>query len=829
MGMVASSGWNAGGTWVAPDWAQKELYSSAREVRGPAAFAGPLPFPKVPDACPKNPDGSPQFFKEVAVLAVPKSAQKTIPGVSRVINLTKRFRNNALAWEVPEGEWVILRFICSNNGQRLIVPSPNSAGLHIDFLERSATERHLRHILERLEITPRNAAASGLAWLEFDSMELSNGITWTDRFPDHFRKWCGYDPTPYLPILAGWKIEGATEAFLYDHHKAVSEQLIYSHYRGGREFLRPYGIEMVAEAGGPGPPIHNSCSVDALKALGNVSVPRGEFWNRHRNMFLIKEISSAAHIYGQKYVSAESFTTWRRWMDGPFVFKQLADRALCEGLNQFVFHTFAHSPPEAGLPGRAYHAGMDLNPRATWWEKSRPFNDYLSRCAFVLQQGHFVADVCAYYGDQAPNFWPPFHDVPVKPAWPGLDEGYDYDVVNTDVILNRMAVKNGRITLPDGMSYRLLVLPAQDHIPAEVLARIAALVKAGATVLGTKPCRDPRLFDQERRTARVLRLANELWGPETAATVRGRTVGRGKVFAGISPTEALAALGVPPDFRAETTPAGPQADFIHRRTDDADFYFVRNAGTNSGSVRCHFRVQNRRPELWDPATGETGTGVHYTPGDTTTALDLSFAAGGSALVVFSDAQETLSCPVTPDQEQPIPGPWSVRFAEGWGAPAQIQFESLQSWTESSDEGIRYFSGTAVYERAVEIPRAQLAPGRKVLVDLGDLREVGEVFLNGESQGIVWKPPFQVDITRAARAGSNDLRIEVVNLWINRLQGDRVTKGKRHARTNQAPMTRNMGGEEIWCEQTSGLLGPVKLLFAPADILARRSNHCCLEP
>ena len=818
IGLIASSGWNAGGTWVTPDWAQKQLYSSIQDVKGPGVFEGPLPFPKVPKECPMKADGLPQFFREVAVLAVPKNDSKTVPSLSAVVNLSVQFKDGRLSWSVPAGEWVIVRFVCSNNGQRLIVPSPNSNGLHIDFMEPSATERHFQYILDRLGITPTNAAEVGLNWLELDSMELGEGIPWTDRFPEYFQKWCGYDLTPYLPILAGWKIEGVTESFLYDQRKAVSEQLIFSHYTSGREFLKRHGMHLVAESGGPGAPIWESCALDGLKALGNVSIPRGEFWNRHRNMFLVKEIASASHIYGMRFVSAESFTTWRRWKDGPFELKLLADRALCEGLNQFVFHTFTLSPVEAGLPGRAYHAGSDLNPRATWWANSRPFIDYLARCSYALQQGRFVADVCAYYGDQSPNFWPAFHDVPRKPLYPGLDPGYDYDVVNSDVILNRMSVKDGRVTLPDGMSYGLLVLPAQDHMPVEVLEKLATLIKAGAIVLGPKPTRDPRLADQPRRTDRVRQLAGELWGTDAAETSKGRPVGLGRIFSQLTPTQGLAALGVAPDFTCIRKPAGTEPDFIHRQTREAEVYFLRNAGTNGGLFSCRFRVHGREPELWDPVTGRSGLRVSHTQEAEGIQLDVPLAQGGSVFVVFRDSSLTdpAASAVQPDSEDTISGPWTVRFPEGWGAPMENQFESLKSWTDFAEEGIKYFSGAAAYEKTIEVPAGKLESGRRVYLDLGALRDLGEVILNGKSLGVLWKPPFRVDLTPAAKPGKNELVIKITNLWINRLSGDMVTKGKRYTRTNQQPWTWTYGGDEPWREQTSGLLGPVKLIFASGD-------------
>ena len=553
--------------------------------------------------------------------------------------------------------------------------------------------------------------------------------------------------------------------------------------------------------------------VDAIKALGNVSVPRGEFWNRHRNIFLVKEVSSAAHVYGMNYASAESFTTWRRWKDGPFDLKRLADRALCEGLNQFAFHTFAHSPEKEGLPGLAYHAGSDVNPRATWWASAGPFMDYLARCCYVLQQGHFVADVCGYYGDQSPNFWPALHDVPEKPRYPGLDAGYDYDIANSDVILHRMGVRDGRVTLQDGMSYRLLALPNQDTMPVEVLEKIALLVKAGAVVLGPKPTGDPRLSDQVRRTARVRAMAEELWGHDPVAVSKGRSVGQGKVFGGVSATQVLASLGVGPDFVCQHKTAGLEVDFIHRRTKEADLYFLRNTGTNGGLAHCRFRVCGRKPELWDPATGRTGLFVESVEEPDGVSLEVPLARGGSVFVVccsFPRIRPSCSM-VHRDAEECIGGPWTVHFAAGWGTPERMQFETLKSWTDFAQEGIKYFSGTAAYHKTLDISEEKLKQGRRVYLDLGGVREVGEVFLNGRSLGIVWKPPFRVDLTDGARVGKNELVVKITNLWINRLSGDLTTKGKHFTRTNQHAWA-DIGGDEAWHEQSSGLLGPVKLIY-----------------
>ena len=434
LGLITSSGWNAGGSWVTPERASKNLFFAGQVITGPAQIKQKLTFPQVPRHCPKGADGLPQWYQDVAVLAWPDAKDKVIPDLSKVINLTDQLVDGELTWTAPAGSWQVVRYVCSNNGQHLIAASPNSKGLFIDFLDPEQTRFHFEYIIYKLGLKKGGDPDSPLKYLEVDSMELHPGIQWTPKFPDWFKKYHGYDPIPWLPALTKWTIEdeAASGRFQYDYKKTVSDLLIFSHYTTGSEVCREYGLELAGEAGGPGPPIWNTCPVDALKALGNVDIPRGEFWIQHRDMFLIKEIASASHIYGKPYVDAESWTTWRRWRDSPFIRKQIVDRAFCEGLNRITYHGYSHSPEEAGYPGRTYHAGVDMNPRVVWWSKARPFMDYLARCCYMLQQGLFVADVAYFYGDQAPNFWPLFHKVPEKPLLPGLGTGYDYDVVNSD-------------------------------------------------------------------------------------------------------------------------------------------------------------------------------------------------------------------------------------------------------------------------------------------------------------------------------------------------------------------------------------------------------------
>ena len=252
----------------------------------------------------------------------------------------------------------------------------------------------------------------------------------------------------------------------------------------------------------------------------------------------------------------------------PADLKQTADIALCEGINRFVLHTSTSSRPEDGNPGYEYSAGTHFNRNVTWWNQSGAWLAYLARCQHLLQQGLFAADVCYYSGDNAPNFVEPKH------VDPSLGPGYDYDVCNADVLLTRMSVKDGRIVLPDGMSYRLLVLPDRKTMPAEVLKRVRELVEAGATVVGPRPQRDPGLMDFPRCDDEVRRIAAELWGEVDGTNITQRRVGRGRIVWGRKLREVLLADGVKPDF--EHSGKNAFVDFIHRTAGEAEIYFVAN-------------------------------------------------------------------------------------------------------------------------------------------------------------------------------------------------------------------------------------------------------------
>lgn len=762
--------------------------------------------------------------------------------------------------EVPPGRFLVRRYVCANTGQKLVLPSPNSAGLAIDHFNPAATEWHFRHILEPLKAELGPLGETALKQMYVCSYEL-RGATWTPGFLDEFRRRRGYDMKRLLPALDGCLIgdEHRARRFLHDFRKTLGELLVDAFYRRASELSRTEGLLLCAEAGGPGLPLHQ-VPVDALQAQGAVDIPRGEFWKEH-NIWVVKETAAAAHIHGKPLVDMEAFTSWRHWQDGPAELKPLADRAFCEGANHFTFHTAAHRPPEVGLPGWVYTAGTHFSPHIAWWPLAESFVDYLSRSCFLLQQGHFVADVCYYYGDQG------FNTVPPKHMDPSLGFGFDYDVVNAEVLLTRARMQGGRLTFGNGTSYAVLVLPDKREIQPAVLAKISDLVEQGLTVVGPRPVRGNSLSGYPSCDEEVRSLADRLWGKTIGNDACEHRHGAGRVVQGKPLRQVLAEQGVSPDVSLDN---GGEADvdFIHRSLPDAEVYFVWNRQPRRQQVVMTFRDSPGVPELWDSCRATIVPCLAYRRSERGTTIPLNLPPQGSIFVVFSanvarakedpivsvsqDGRELLfrravdqeacriairpdsngapqleadqageylvrfaggrevSVVVEPTVETALSGPWTVRFSPGWGAPEEVVLDDLISWTEHPDPGVRHFSGVAIYEKEFSLPEEGRGD-RPIILSLGDVRCVGEVRLNDHLLTTLWTPPFEVDLSPAARPGRNQLTIRVANTWSNRLVGDALGVGDR--KFTETNMPYSVSWRVAWNDTPllpSGLIGPASL-------------------
>jgi hypothetical protein len=666
-------------------------------------------------------------------------------------------------------------------------------------------------------------AGKTLKYVHDDSYEVAgpNGQqpTWTPDFRAEFRKRRGYDPLSYLPVLARRIVDGrqVSNRFLWDYRRTIGDLYAESHYRRMRALAQKHGIGTHPESGGP-----FWLHIDALECEGINDVPMGEFWKRvpepngpvpMANWYpicdTVRQAASAAHVYGKPICQAEAFTSMGpNWEEDFFDLKDIGDRAFCAGLTRNMLCFYVHQGRLDVKPGYQWEAaGTHFDRNVTWWDQIHAWLKYLARCQFLLAQGHFAAELCYFYGEDVPNF------VPAKTHMrPPLPAGYDCDTINAEVLLGRLSVQDGRLTLPDGMSYRLLVLPQHRTVSPHVLGKIKALVEAGATAVGPRPERAPGLTDHPNCDAEVKRLADELWGEMGSGQAMERMerkVGRGRVIAGKTLREILAADGVPPDFEHRATAPDAQLDFIHRTSPAAEIYFVSNQLNRPEKAECLFRVAGRQPEIWDPITGEHWEAGDFRQEKGRTMVPLEFGPRQSWFVLFrkpaAEPKPKRSNFPTFAVAGELAGPWTVRFDPKWGGPESIVFDKLDDWTKRPEPGIKFYSGKATYLNTFDLPESARPPGQRLYLDLGSLKNVAQVRVNGQDAGVVWTAPWRIEITRLAQPTGNRLEIDVVNLWPNRLIGDAaLPPGKRLTTTNVVKFKKDSP------LMASGLFGPVTI-------------------
>jgi len=730
-----------------------------------------------------------------------------------------------LRWDAPAGDWVVVRLGYASNF-KMTRPSPQTAvGLECDRLNTRGIDTHFEHQLKPILDATKNTAGRTLQYIHVDSWE-AGFQNWTTGFGEEFKKRRGYDIQPWLPVLAGYCVKNAdqTDRFRWDLNQTISELTLANYIERLRERIAPYGIKLSCE------PYGKLC-VNDLDYASRGDFPIAEFWTErdYKDPFptfsdywynSMKGIASVANTYGKPRVGAESFTGCRGWVDHPYLLKGMGDEAFCNGISHYVFHLSAHQAYDTMKPGLTHRKwGQHINRHQTWWEFSKPYFDYVARCQLLLQQGRRVVDVACLYQEGAPLN---FNDVTFS-----LPSGYDYDFCNSEII-QRMTVENGLICLPSGVSYRYLVLPASGRLTLPVARKVAELRRAGGCVylqkaiFGTPGLEGYPESDQEVKT-----LA-KAW----PLLPKG---GWGELFA----SDKLA-----PDFQGEAL------QWIHRRVEGSDIYFVANTKPESLQRVCSFRCRGKIIELWDPETGNMYAVQTAAISADRTSIMLQFEPAQSWFVVFRDKPSdgrSLQNPFTSLKAfQMLQGPWKLSFDPNWGPKETITLDSLSSWSEHTNTLVKYYSGAATYRTSFGGPRSVVAAGRDgcdrahpsspIYLDLGQVEVMARVKVNGKDCGIVWKPPYRVEISNALRNGQNELDIEVVNTWVNRMIGDEqlpldskwkdwetllswpdwFTQGKpssagrytfttvRHYKNN-SPL------------QPSGLLGPVRLMKQDLDL------------
>ncbi len=984
--MTNDAGWcGSGGPWITPELSMQRLVWTSTGVNGGRKVDVMLSQPAQTDG----------YYQDVAVIAFPTptaathgqlysipdlagvtevvtqddiAAQATWPRLAageivkfnQVVDLTTH--TNAygrLLWNAPAGNWTILRFGHTSTGVDNHPAPAGGLGLETDKLSKRATTFHFDNLMAKLIAKAGPLAGGTLVCTHIDSWETGSQ-NWTRTFPDDFKTRRGYDLHRWLPVMTGQVVASLEESerFLWDLRKTISELLVENYSVCMRNLAEKNGLRLSIEG-------YSGVPVDEMHYGGTAVEPMSELWSwgRFGAAYSVTEMTSAGHVYGRRIIGQETFTadSNERWQGHPAVVKDIGDWAFCQGVNRFVVHRYAMQPFLNIAPGVSMGPwGLHYERTQTWWKQSLSWHQYVARCQHLLRQGHWVADVLYVQPEGAPSGCP---------TMPGAgDQSYVHtykcDGCPAEAVISRLRVQNGNLVLPDGMAYRIMVLPDSPCMTVDLLTKIKALADAGATMIGaTRPMKSPGLSGYPACDQKVSSLADKIWSS-------------GRIITHKTPQQVLHEKNIPPDFTSDS-----QLHFAHRRTDDADIYFVTNLAENAVDANCAFRITGRTPELWNPQTGAIepaaiwtqdadrkvthvslrlewkestfvvfsrparnkggitritrndtplfgyptrASAIHilhatYGPADdpartrVVTAIVASlFHEGHTSFPVvqiaqiggdpafnvvktllidvlidgkkrqlrFLDGQTAnlltsvaapLSVDITPVSGKHLsatvfaPGhygffstggavrharvaslpkplelsaPWTVRFPPDRGAPAQVVLPKLISLSEHPVAGVKYFSGTAEYSTEFRLPPRMLSGHRRHFLDLGRVAVMAEVSLNGHRLDLLWKPPWQMDITGLLMPDRNTLSVKVTNLWINRMIGDEflpedsdrnpdgtlrqwpdwVLEGKKSP-TGRISFTT----WRLWHKNDqlveSGLLGPVTIRTAQIVVLA----------
>jgi hypothetical protein len=717
----------------------------------------------------------------------------------KVVDLTSKLEvDGTLEWEAPPGKWLIMRFGVSPTGALNAVSPPHATGWEVDKMNRQHLENHFNAYIGQLLGRMPSEDRSALRHVVLDSYEQGSQ-NWTDGLTDYFEEKYGYDPSPWLPVLSGRIVSSADQSdrFLWDLRRIVADRVAHDYVGGFRELCQKNGLRIWLENYG-----HWGFPSEFLMYGGQSHDVAGEFWNEgDLGNIECRAASSAAHIYGKRKVSAESFTcAGKEYQRYPAMLKRRGDWSYTEGINNVIIHLYIHQPFEHLSPGINAWFGTEFNRKNTWFRQSAKWIDYQRRCMLMLQRGLPVNDVCYFIGEDTPVMTGIRH--------PEIPDGYSFDYINAEVIMNRLQVKEGTLVLPDGMSYKAMVLPPLKTMRPELLRKIMELAKDGAVIIGQPPTASPSLAGYPSADDEVKAFSKELWGTENDEKQQPSRYGKGMIFNETDLGKVLVQLGLTPDLNIdEHIPLL----WIHRRMNEADIYFISNQSSDTLTFEATFRVKGKMPELWDAIDGFVRNLPSFRQNGSSTTVPLKLDPNGSAFIVFrSNARGRSKKPMEnypePQKLADINQPWKVAFDESLRGPSDtVVMHSLTDWTESSDDRIRYYSGTAFYSNSFIVNK--IPENATIYAHLGKVGIMADVKINGQPAGGVWTYPWRCNITGLIKEGKNTIEVEVVNNWINRLIGDSMLPEKdRQTWINVNPVKPS---DPL---QQSGLLGPVKIIY-----------------
>lgn len=827
-------GWTgSGGPWIKPEESMQHLVSSQITVYADVhdKIILPVPLPKKPffgegNLTPEVKKEWMNYYKDVAVLAFPFTDQKmrisddeekalyyrapyssgtvkpylTSPSnasdqkngaiqKSSVLDLTSKMQpDGTLNWSPPSGKWTVMRFGSRNNGA-ITRPAPvPGLGFEADKLDTTALNHHLNtyigKLLDKIGKIKKNEQG-GLKRLHMDSWEMG-AQNWTGAFRKEFLKRRGYDPLKYYPVYSGHTVGSLEESerFLWDLRQTAQELVLENHAEHVKRYAKRHQLSLSIE-----PYDMNPTSDLELGAVADV--PMAEFWSKgfgFNSTYSVIEATSIAHIMGKSLVPAEAFTAQddEGWKQHPGSMKNQGDWAFAAGINRFVYHTFQNQfLPDSLKPGATMGPyGVHWDRSQTWWPMVGAYHTYVSRCQYLLQQGRTVADVLYLTPEGSPLvFVPPASAIAGDVI--GDRKGYNFDGCSPGQLM-KASVRDHQVGFPGGATYRLLVLPVYESMTPELLAKIAELIKQGATVVGSPPLRSPSLVDYPNCDRKVVSLSKSIWGSiDEPAKETHRSYGKGQIIWGgnlssksdrLYPfyeetARILKSKKLNEDFHAD----GP-VRYTHRTDDNKDLYFVSNTSDKPIKIRAWFRSTKGAPELWNAVTGKISALHEFQIDQGRTLVPLHLDAYESCFVLFSKENQLLpsakSTETIRTSLMTLNGAWDVRFDPKWGGPVHTVFDTLSDWTKNSNEGVKYYSGIASYHKSFDLKSVNQAKGSRALyLDLGRVKNIARVILNGKDLGVLWTAPWRMDISSAIRKKNNELIIEVANLWPNRLIGD----------------------------------------------------------
>ena len=717
-------------------------------------------------------------------------AEEDVLKINAIIDITDNVDNNGLLqWEVPEGEWIIQQIGMTPTKVTNHPTLPHATGPEVDKMNQKAVQHHFDSYLGKFweSLPEEDRAAFKVVYV--DSYETGSQ-NWTDEMKAHFIEAYGYNPIPWLPVLSGTVVEGVDQSnrFLWDLRRLIANLITEKYVKGLKDASNDkgliFGLENVGHWGFPG---------ETLLYGKYTDFQAGEFWNEGPlGNWENRIASSTAHIYGKNKVYCESFTAGGLpFQRSPMNLKKRGDWSYTEGINQTMLHLHIQQPNEALKPGINAGFGTEFNRHNTWYFMAKPWINYLRRNNYLLQQGNYVADVAYFYGEDAPKLTG-YQNIP-------LPSGYSFDYINADVIMNHLDVHDGRFILPDGMSYKILVLPDSKTMRPELLEKLADLVAKGGAIIGNQPERSPSLQNYPECDLLVDSLASILWGNMEKDYTN---YGKGTVFKKTSLESVFESLGVSPDVSFDKE---VPVLWTHRNSKGIEIYFLTNQGNNEINFNATFRVKGRKPSWWSAIDGSIRDLPEFeNTVDGNMKIPIRLGPLESGFVVWTEEAGELDFGHNfPEYEmiQQIDNEWSVSFTDPFGEQFDRKFAALEDWSKSEEKQLKYFSGNAIYKTEFDWNRSFAEEA--CYLNLGKIGVTAKVSLNGNEIGGLWTFPWRIDISDYLKEGSNTLTIEVANNWNNRMAGDASLEGKE--RKSYASVDIFKPEAPL---QSSGLMGPV---------------------